>query len=216
MPFRPKRKRPIWNHELDYWLREKVRQQIIEEIRAKADSFTITKNRCSGCDQRIWEAHQGEIIHRGCHCMTLMLPPGHRLYRFDDLAWAEVVRAGGVMLEAQQSACVRTLTRLHPTVREDPFSVIKPALTSRPHSLGFDCPACEHQVKAAYPQPELTGFAFRFTACGCTGMSELAEIAEPDSERWEAIVSEASKLAPGVVKVGTRRMDEGPTAGGPN
>jgi hypothetical protein len=99
MPHRPPKKtslagrrRPAWNHEPDYWLREKVRLDMIEIRRAESDRFCELDHICPGCDTRIWEAQKGNMIYRGCHCCSLTLPPGHRLYVFDLAAWAETIR----------------------------------------------------------------------------------------------------------------------------
>jgi hypothetical protein len=65
MPHRPPkntsladRKCPVWNHEPDYWLREKARLDLIETIRAEADRFSELDHTCPGCDTQIWEAQK--------------------------------------------------------------------------------------------------------------------------------------------------------------
>jgi hypothetical protein len=98
MPYRPPkegqfsgRRRPSWNREPDYWLRESQRLALVESIRKAADSFRETDDTCPGCDFPIWEARQGDLIHRGCHCATISLPPGHRLRDFDPEIWDETL-----------------------------------------------------------------------------------------------------------------------------
>ena|SRR5215831_1785470 len=95
MPYRPAkgnrlggRRRPTWNKEPDYWLRENQRLALVESIRKRADSFRETDDVCPGCDFPIWEARKGDLTHRGCHCGTMLLPPGHRLRHFDSKTWS--------------------------------------------------------------------------------------------------------------------------------
>jgi hypothetical protein len=102
MPHRPPKrlglqgaKRPSWNKEPDYWLREKVRLDLIESIRRDADCFGQLDSVCPGCDTWIWEARKGDMIYRGCHCLTLQLPPQHRLYVFDLDLWAQTIKLVG-------------------------------------------------------------------------------------------------------------------------
>jgi hypothetical protein len=102
MPHRAPRKskRPKWNREPDYWLREKARLKLLAGVRAISDRFTETEYVCAGCDFKIWEAHQADVITRGCHCLTLVSPEGHSLYTFDPDEWAMAVEATGVCLRA--------------------------------------------------------------------------------------------------------------------
>jgi hypothetical protein len=95
MPNRPpnrlkNRSRPKWNREPDYWLREKELLKLVQRIRSEADSFVETEHVCPGCDERIWEARRGKMIKRGCHCRTLMVPPGNPLYDFKPESWASL------------------------------------------------------------------------------------------------------------------------------
>src|SRR5262245_32411841 len=99
MPHRPSkksrltgRKRPSWNKEPDYWLREKERLKLIESIESDADRFCELEAICPGCDTPIWEAQKADIIYRGCHCISLVLPPGHRLYVFELSIWEQTVK----------------------------------------------------------------------------------------------------------------------------
>jgi hypothetical protein len=85
------RKRPGWNREPDYWLREKLRLEIVEGVKQRTDSFTELPAVCPGCDYHIWEARAGKLVYRGCHCMTFMYPPGHPLYEFNLTLWAAAV-----------------------------------------------------------------------------------------------------------------------------
>jgi hypothetical protein len=98
MPHHPKkrsplqdRKRPGWNREPDYWLREKLRLEIVEGVKQRTDSFTELPAVCPGCDYHIWEARAGKLVYRGCHCMTFMYPPGHPLYEFNPDLWKAAV-----------------------------------------------------------------------------------------------------------------------------
>src|ERR1700730_18191338 len=84
-------KRPDWNMEPDYWLREKMRLDIVEAVKRCADSFTELTAICPGCDCCVWEARSGSLVYRGCHCMTFMFPPGHPLYEFNLDLWAAAV-----------------------------------------------------------------------------------------------------------------------------
>lgn len=136
MPFRPKKKvrigkRPAWNTEPDYYVREKARLKLVEAIRERADSFRELPHQCLGCDFRIWEARTGDMVYRGCHCTTMTLAPGHRLYDFDPQTWSEAIEQLVVPATSpaeEDVACVRSLARLRPTVRDDPFAVAKGAL----------------------------------------------------------------------------------------
>jgi hypothetical protein len=104
MPHRVPRKskRPKWNKEPDYWLREKARLKILESVRKESDRFFETEHVCTGCDFKIWEAHQAEQITRGCHCLTIVSPEGHYLHEFDPDAWAVAVEAAELCLRAGQ------------------------------------------------------------------------------------------------------------------
>jgi hypothetical protein len=101
MPHRPSKKttslhgrsRPQWNTEPDYWLREKERLNLIESIRKEADRFIELDQLCPCCDTRPWEANRGQTRYRGCHCATLKLLPGHKLYNFDRILWERTIRA---------------------------------------------------------------------------------------------------------------------------
>jgi hypothetical protein len=113
MPHRPakrtylaNRKRPAWNREPDYWLREKIRLDLIETIRSTADRFSELDHVCPGCDTRIWEAQKAELIYRGCHCCSLTLPPQHRLYVFDPTAWAEIISVGSLYRLAEEHGAI--------------------------------------------------------------------------------------------------------------
>jgi hypothetical protein len=106
MPHRPKkrsglqdRKRPGWNRESDYWLREKQRLETVEDVKRRGDSFTELSAVCPGCDHHIWQALVATLAYRGCHCMTFMYPPGHPLYEFNLDLWA-----GAVNLYCQSSS----------------------------------------------------------------------------------------------------------------
>jgi len=104
MPHRVPRKskRPKWNREPDYWLREKARLKLLESTRTNSDRFFETEHVCSGCDYRIWEAHRASEITRGCHCLTVISPPGHYLHTFDPDAWAVAVEVSEAYLRARQ------------------------------------------------------------------------------------------------------------------
>jgi hypothetical protein len=104
MPHRVPRKakRPKWNKEPDYWLREKARLKLLEQVRKTSDSFVETEQVCAGCDYKIWEAHRTNTITRGCHCITIVSPKGHTLYEFDPKTWALAVMASGVHMHAEQ------------------------------------------------------------------------------------------------------------------
>jgi hypothetical protein len=98
MPHHPKkrsllkdRKRPGWNQEPDYWFREKLRLEIVEDVKRRADSFTELSAVCPGCGHHIWQASVGTLVYRGCHCMTFMYPPGHPLYEFHLDLWSAAV-----------------------------------------------------------------------------------------------------------------------------
>jgi hypothetical protein len=227
MPHRPKKKvplgkRPAWNTESDYYVREHRRLQLIEAIRQQTGNMKELQYECPGCDHKIWEARKGDTIFRGCHCHTVMLPPGHALREFDLDQWAKATQTNGQILQMTSSppdkgmACIRTLARIHPTIRDDPFAMLKGALTSIPQPLGFTCSHCQKPVRRGFTQPELTGFSFSLFACGCTGESRLTELGDPTSEQWGQIVTEAGQLKPGQVKVRSKIMDEPTDEGGLN
>ena len=215
MPNRPPKKlrlgrRPAWNKEPDYYLRERQRLQLVEAIRERTGNFRRLRHVCPGCDRRIWEASKGDLLYRGCHCTTLMLPPGHRFYKFDLEQWARTVKANDQILAEQSAptkACVRTLTRIHPALRDNPFSVVRGALGGMPHPLGFDCPQCQKPVRRGYTQAELTGFEFSVICCACAALSQLASLGDPGATDWPGIVAEALRLEPGAVKVDSRDID---------
>jgi hypothetical protein len=81
----------LGNREPDYWLREKERLAIVDDIRTRADSFAELGAVCPECGHRIWEAQAGTLVYRGCHCMTFCFPPGHWLYDFNADNWAAAV-----------------------------------------------------------------------------------------------------------------------------
>ncbi len=57
--------------------RERERLAIVDDIKRRADSFTELAAVCPGCDCRIWQAHAGALVYRGCGCMTFMFPPAY-------------------------------------------------------------------------------------------------------------------------------------------
>ena len=71
--------------------REKERLEIVADIKSRADSFSELGAVCPGCGHRVWQAHAGTLVYRGCHCMTFCFPPGHPLYEFNADRWAAAV-----------------------------------------------------------------------------------------------------------------------------
>jgi hypothetical protein len=222
MPNRPQKKvrlgeRPSWNDEPDYYFREHQRLQLVEAIKQDAGNFHHLPYTCPGCDCRIWEARKNDVTWRGCHCLTLLLPPGHRLYEFNMELWARTVKANDQILAEQSQptkACVRTLTRIHPSLRDNPFSVVRGTLGGMPHALGFNCAECQKPVRRGYTQAELTGYEFSVICCACAALSQLARLGDPSATDWPHIVAEARELAPGAVKIHSQNIEQYPDLGG--
>lgn len=107
MPNRPQkvRKRPSWNRESDYWLREHKRQQIVDHIFETSDKANPhTGYFCPGCDFELWEAYRDGIRWLGCHCGTFSAPPNHPLASgFDVSEWKKVLTKINVIMEQSTS-----------------------------------------------------------------------------------------------------------------
>jgi hypothetical protein len=113
-------------------------------------------------------------------------------------------------------ACTGTLTRIHKSLRADPFLAFPAALAGKPQPVGIRCPSCRKPVRRAYTSAQLTGWVFGFYSCSCTGLSQMANQPEPTAAAWSEAVAEAKGLARGAVKVRTAMLEDTEEAGGMN
>jgi hypothetical protein len=89
--------------EADYHRRERLRRHLVRELKRQAIRFTTTGLICLGCDQAIWEALlPGDVLWRGCHCLSLCLSEAMKAQPFDAQRWEALTTSGGLLLAIEQ------------------------------------------------------------------------------------------------------------------
>jgi hypothetical protein len=71
--------------------------------------------------------------------------------------------------------CMGTLSRIHRSLRADPFRISAGVLAGKPKPIGVRCQACRQPVQRAYSVAQLTGWVFGYFACACTILSQLGQ-----------------------------------------
>jgi hypothetical protein len=120
------------------------------------------------------------------------------------------------MKKGRSLACVGTICRIHRSLRNDPFRIFARILGGKPKPIGIRCQSCGQALQRVYTQAQVTGRVFRCYACACTMLSQPGQMADPTSEEWSEVVSEAKRLAGGGVKVHASMVEETPDVEGDN
>jgi hypothetical protein len=112
------------------------------------------------------------------------------------------------MKPGRDLACVGTICRIHRSFRNDPFRIFAMILSGKPKPIGVRCQSCGKAVQRVYTRAQVTGWVFGCYACACTMLSQLGQIADPTSEQWSEVVSDAKRLVSGGVKVHATTVEE--------